>query len=119
MSPDPLIANELERQSVVTMECTIPGEMTVEQWRQLRSGRRRGASGRSARLRGVARKVVPLRPTRCEHLHETTTRYDHERKQLSFLLVCPSCGTEKLVETVPYAPRYEPAGGSQPIRRAA
>jgi hypothetical protein len=125
MTPDPLIAQELERQSVVTMECTIPGEMTVDQWRQLRS-QRRTASGRSARLRGTARKVVPLRPPRCDHLRETTTRYDHERKQLSFRLVCPSCGIEKLVETIPYEPRYEPypvvestPEGSQPARRAA
>ena len=108
MTADPVIAHELERQSVVTMECTIPDEMTVEQWRQLRSQRRSAASGRSARLRAAARKVVPLRPTPCDHLHESTSRYDHERKQLSFLLVCRSCGTEKLVQTIPYEPRYEP-----------
>ena len=135
MTPDPLITSELERQSVVAMECTIPGEMTVEQWRQLRSQRRRATPGRSARLRDAARKVVPLRPAPCDHLHESTTRYDHERKQLSFLLVCPSCRTEKLVQTIPYEPRYEPhpavesghatvyelprRAGSQPARRAA
>ena len=42
---------------------------------------------------------------RCEHLCDTTTRYDHGRKELSFLLRCAVCGTEELVETV----RYEPS----------
>jgi hypothetical protein len=51
MTPDPLIAQELERQSVVTMECTIPGDMTVAQWRQLRPKRRRTG------LRAAARKL--------------------------------------------------------------
>ena len=96
------------------MECTIPGEMTVEQWRQLRSQRRWATPGRSARLRDAARKVVPLRPAPCDHLHESTTRYDHERKQLSFLLVCPSCRTEKLVQTIPYEPRYHLVPWSNP-----
>jgi hypothetical protein len=41
----------------------------------------------------------------CEHLYETTSRYDRKRKVLSFLLVCPACQTETVVETL----RYEPA----------
>jgi hypothetical protein len=49
----------------------------------------------------------------CGHVHDTTTRYDRARKQLSFLLVCPECGTERVLETVDYAPRF------QPLRRAA
>jgi len=52
----------------------------------------------------------------CDHLHDTTTRYDHVRKLLTFLLVCPVCGTEKIVEIQRYEPRYEPG---QPMRQAA
>jgi hypothetical protein len=108
MTPDPSIAQALERQSVVNMECTIPAEMSIEDWRRLRSERRRSASSRSSRLRAAARRVVPLRPQPCNHLHDTTTRYDHDSKQLSFLQVCHACGTEKVVETVPYEPRFKP-----------
>jgi hypothetical protein len=72
--------------SLVTMESTIPGEMTVAEW--CRSGRPRG--------------------TQCDHLHESTSRYDPAEKQLDFLLVCPVCKTERLVDTVDYEPRYEP-----------
>ena len=43
---------------------------------------------------------------RCEHLCETTTRYDHGQKQLSFLLVCGLCGTEELVERIRFEPRF-------------
>jgi uncharacterized membrane protein YcaP (DUF421 family) len=35
----------------------------------------------------------------CTHLHDSSTRYDHERKLLSFLLVCSVCATERVVET--------------------
>jgi hypothetical protein len=139
MTPDPSIAQALERQSVVVMDCTIPAEMSIEDWRRLRSERRRSASSRSSRLRATARRVVPLRPEPCDHLHDTTTRYDHDSKQLSFLQVCHACGTEKVVETIPYEPRFTPhpapeaAGGSggatihqlpvrpapRPLRRAA
>jgi hypothetical protein len=41
----------------------------------------------------------------CEHLHDTTSRYEHERKILTFLLVCRICGVEKVVQTVDYEPR--------------
>jgi hypothetical protein len=44
----------------------------------------------------------------CDHLHDTTSRYDHARKHLTFLLVCEACGTEKVVVTLPYEPRFEP-----------
>jgi hypothetical protein len=43
----------------------------------------------------------------CDHLHDTTTRYDHVRKRLTFLLVCADCGTESVVETLSYEPRFE------------
>jgi hypothetical protein len=41
-------------------------------------------------------------------LHESTTRYDHDQKVLSFLLVCRICGIEKLVHRQPYEPLFEP-----------
>jgi hypothetical protein len=44
----------------------------------------------------------------CDHLHELTSSYDHEAKQLSFLLVCPTCRTQRLVETIPYQPSFVP-----------
>jgi hypothetical protein len=73
-------------QAVATMDSTIPTGMTIAQWR--RQGRPR---------------VV-----QCDHLHESTSRYDETHKQLHFLLVCPVCKTERLVDTLDYEPRYEP-----------
>jgi hypothetical protein len=49
----------------------------------------------------------------CGHVCDTTTRYDRARGRLSFLLVCAECETEAVVETMDYAPRF------QPLRRAA
>jgi hypothetical protein len=49
----------------------------------------------------------------CGHLHDTTTRYDRTLKRLSFLLICPECGTERVLETMDYAPHFEQ------LRRAA
>jgi hypothetical protein len=68
------------------MECTIPFDLTIEQWRRRRS----------------APAAV------CDHLYESTTRYDYDWKLLTFLLVCPVCGTEKVVETRHYEPRFAP-----------
>jgi hypothetical protein len=42
----------------------------------------------------------------CDHLHETTSRYDADRKLLSFLLVCPVCEIEEIVQTIEYAPSF-------------
>jgi hypothetical protein len=72
----------------------------------------------------------------CNHLYDTTTQYDHDRKLLTFLLVCPVCRVEKVVETMDYEPSFTPspvpendtAGGTvhqlptrhePPLRRAA
>jgi hypothetical protein len=44
----------------------------------------------------------------CEHLHEQTSRYDADARLLSFLLVCPTCETERVVETIEYEPRFKP-----------
>ena len=108
MTADVSLQQKLERQSVLPMECTIPPEMTVEEWRRLRSARPRAARLRPSGGLAAARRVVPLRPEPCDHLHDTTTRYDPVGKVLTFLLVCPACGTEKVVETQPYEPRFEP-----------
>src|SRR4051794_5127833 len=81
------IAGQLERQSVVLVESTIPRDMTCDQWRR--------------------RHSAPSRPVRCDHLHESTSRYDRVKKLLSFLVVCPVCRTEKVIETRHYEPRFE------------
>jgi hypothetical protein len=44
----------------------------------------------------------------CDHLHDTTTRYDPVEKRLTFLLICPVCGTERVLETRHYEPRFRP-----------
>jgi hypothetical protein len=110
------------RRSVVTVESTIPPDMTVAEWRRMLASRQ--PAKRRHRALGLGRrgKVVKLRPGAaeerdlCGHLHETTTRYDHERKLLTFLAVCRTCGIETVVETQHYEPRHELA---QPLRRAA
>jgi hypothetical protein len=126
MTPEPSISRHLERQTVTPMESTIPGDMTVTQWRALLAARRRPAKRRSTRALAAARRVVALRPAPCEHLHEQTTRYNHDAKELSFLLVCPVCRTEKVIETHPYEPRFQPHDANEaagatvhqlPIRR--
>jgi hypothetical protein len=61
-----------------------------------------------ARARAVFGQVLPLGARPCHHSHESTTHYDHDQKLLSFLLVCRVCGTEKLVHSQPYEPRFEP-----------
>ena len=45
--------------------------------------------------------------TDCEHLRDTTTRYDHAAKRLDFFLFCPVCHTAKLVHSLDYEPRFE------------
>ena len=40
----------------------------------------------------------------CDHLYESTSRYDAARKLLTFLLVCPVCEIEEIVQAIEYAP---------------
>jgi hypothetical protein len=54
----------------------------------------------------------------CDHLHDTTSRYDHAEKKLTFLLVCHACETEKVIVTLPYEPRFEQIE-QHPVRLAA
>jgi hypothetical protein len=41
----------------------------------------------------------------CEHLHDATSRYNPATKVLTLLLVCRTCGIERVVETLEYEPR--------------
>ncbi|HEX6460339.1 MAG TPA: hypothetical protein VF032_15565 [Thermoleophilaceae bacterium] len=51
----------------------------------------------------------------CDHLHDTTSRYDAAEKLLTFLRVCRTCGIEQVVETLEYEPRpIRTAGGAAP-----
>jgi hypothetical protein len=115
------ISPHLQR-SVVTIESTIPPDMTIADWHKLRASRTPARRRRRSLALTGRGKLVPVRPATaeqpdsCDHLHDTTTRYDHERGLLTFLTVCRTCGTEKVVETQPYEPRYQPA---QPMRCAA
>jgi hypothetical protein len=45
----------------------------------------------------------------CDHLCDTTSHYDGERKLLTFLLVCPECGMTRVLDTVPYEPHFTPS----------
>ena len=45
----------------------------------------------------------------CNHLFDTTSRYDSDRKLLTFLLFCPVCRTETVVETLAYEPNFRPS----------
>jgi hypothetical protein len=61
----------------------------------------------TSRTPNADRHLALVPDTPCDHLHETTSRYDSARKLLTFLLVCPVCRTEKVVETLRYEPRFE------------
>ena len=52
------ISQQIERQSVVPMECTIPGDMTVVQWRRWRSAGAPPARGWCARIIAAARALI-------------------------------------------------------------
>jgi hypothetical protein len=111
-----LITEQLESQSVARMDCTIPGELTSDEWRR-------------------RRRPTNSDPVVCDHVHDSTSRYDHEAKRLTFLLVCPVCRTERVVDSIPYEPQFTPhepprPGGAtihqlpvgrfaRPLRRAA
>ena len=44
-------------------------------------------------------------PECVDHLHSSTSRYDAAAKVMTLLLVCPTCGIERVVETLEYEPR--------------
>jgi hypothetical protein len=109
MPTRPSISEQLVRQSVVPMESTVPPDMTLAQWRRLPASR--PANEAAVLAPPLGRSAPPA--TSCGHLHDSTTRYDHDQKVLTFLLVCPVCGTERVMETQHYEPTFEPRPGSQ------
>jgi hypothetical protein len=105
------VSAHIERDAVQIIECTVPAEMTLEEWRQSRPRvDRRRLRMRRARNRTpqAAPRLTLVPDAPCDHFHDTTSRYDHAEKRLTFLLVCHECQTERVVETVPYEPRFEP-----------
>jgi hypothetical protein len=109
MAATRLISERLESQSVARMDCSIPGELTIDEWRRQRRPRSTDPAG-------------------CDHFHDSTSRYDHQAKRLTFLLVCPVCHTERVVDSIPYEPHFTPheapqSGGATihqlPVRRSA
>jgi hypothetical protein len=115
------VSDVLAKQALQVVECSIPEDMTIGEWRHSRprSARRRPRRLR-ARTPAAARHLaaVPVPETTCDHLHDTTTRYSAADKLLTFLLVCHACGTEKVIETLPYEPRFERLE-QHPVRLAA
>jgi len=59
--------------------------------------------------------MSPQMPAACSRLHDSSSRYDHARKLLSFLLVCRECATERVVNLVPYEPRFVRDVGRGPL----
>lgn len=56
----------------------------------------------------------------CENLRDSTSRYDAAEKVMTFLLVCRTCGIERVVETLEYEPRpVWTSPGAAPAGRAA
>ena len=70
-----------------------------------------------ARL-GAARRLGRHGETRCDHLHDTVSRYDRAAKRLELLLTCPICETEKVIHSLAYEPRFEPSVASVQALRA-
>jgi hypothetical protein len=53
----------------------------------------------------------------CNHMLDSSSRYDPARKILTLLLVCPICGTERVVDKLAYEPRpvcTPPTSGRRP-----
>ena len=103
----PPLSITVDARAMDVVESTIPADMTIREWRVRRST---PARRRSSRALAAVRQLVSRRKARCEHLHDSTTRYDRAAKRLDFLLVCPVCKTEKLIHSLAYEPRFEPTG---------
>ena len=82
--------------------------MTIERWRRLRRGTATTQRDPWSRLLAAARRVGRHGERRCDHLHDTISRYDHAAKRLELLLTCPVCETEKVIHSLAYEPRFEP-----------
>jgi ribosomal protein L44E len=100
------------------VECTIPSDMTIEQWRRLRRGGVPTRGNPWSLLLAAARRVARHGEQPCDHLHDTASRYDQAAKRLELLLTCPVCKTEKVIHSLAYEPRFEPSGATiHPLRR--
>ena len=100
------------------VECTIPPNMTIEQWRQLHPGSVPARGNPWSLLLAVARRVARHGQQPCDHLHDTASRYDYAAKRLELLLTCPVCKIEKVIHSLAYEPRFEPSGATvHPLRR--
>jgi len=66
MTPRSQISPHLQR-SVVTIESTIPPDMTIAEWNRLCASRRPAKPRRRLLARSGANKVVPLRPATADH----------------------------------------------------
>jgi ribosomal protein L44E len=82
--------------------------MTIERWRRLRRSTAPMQRDPWSRLLAAARRVARRGERRCEHLHDSVSRYDHAAKRLELLLTCSVCQTEKLIHSLAYEPRFEP-----------
>jgi ribosomal protein L44E len=89
-----------------------PRDMTIERWRRLRRSTAPTQRDPWSRLVAAARRVGRRGERRCDHLHDTVSRYDHAAKRLELLLTCPVCETEKVIHSLPYEPRFEPSVAS-------
>ena len=94
------------------VECTIPPNMTIEQWRRLRRSSVPTRGNPWSLLLAAARRVARHGEQPCDHLHDTVSRYDHAAKRLELLLTCPVCETEKVIHSLAYEPRFEPCVAS-------
>jgi hypothetical protein len=104
--------------AVNVVECTIPSDMTIQQWRRLRRGSVPTRGKPWSLLLAAARRVACHGEHPCDHLHDTASRYDHAAKRLELLLSCPVCKTEKVIHSLAYEPRFEPSGATvHPLRR--
>ncbi len=72
-----------------------------------------------SRLLAAARRVARHGEPRCDHLHDTVSRYDHAAKRLELLLTCPVCETEKVMHSLAYEPRFEPSVAGAPRTHGA
>ena len=62
-----------------------------------------------------------ISPLPCDHagLHSPQGRYQHDRREIRYVVVCDGCGSE--VDEVlrePYAPAFDPAGNDPYIKAA-
>ena len=80
---------------------------SMKRIRRLRRSTATTQRDRWSRLLAAARRVARHGERRCDHLHDTVSRYDHAAKRLELLLTCPVCETEKMIHSLVYEPRFD------------